>query len=95
MDSHESRAEQSRAEQSRAEQSRENWIDVIKAICMIFIVMSHLPYCPKALYHFLTPFFLTGFYFSSGYVMKPMSIREVALKKKQKRFCGRGLYLVQ
>ena len=64
----------------RAE-SRENWIDVIKAICMIFIVMSHLPYCSKALYHFLTPFFLTGFYFASGYVMKPMSIRKVALKK--------------
>ena len=48
---------------------------------MIFIVISHLPYCPKALYHFLTPFFLTGFYFASGYVMKPMPIREVALKK--------------
>ena len=76
-----SRAEQSRAEQSRAEQSRENWIDVIKAICMIFIVMSHLPYCPKILRHFLTPFFLTGFYFASGYVMKPLTIRKFAIKK--------------
>ena len=76
-----SRAEQSRAEQSRAEQSRENWIDVIKAICMIFIVMSHLPYCPKALRHFLTPFFLTGFYFASGYVMKPLSTRKFSIKK--------------
>ena len=48
---------------------------------MVFIVMSHLPYCPEVLRHFLTPFFLTGFYFSSGYVMKPLPIRKFALKK--------------
>ena len=48
---------------------------------MFFIVMSHLPYCPELLRHFLTPFFLTGFYFSSGYVMKPLPIRKFTLKK--------------
>ena len=77
-----SRAEQSRAEQSRAEQ-RENWIDIIKAVCMIFIIMSHLPYCPEILRKFFTPFFLTGFYFCSGYVMKPLPMTNL-IKKKAK-----------
>lgn len=65
----------------RTEQNREKWVDNIKAICMIFIVMSHLPYCPEELRHFFTPFFLSGFYFSSGYVMKPLPILKFALKK--------------
>ena len=85
MRAEQSRAEQSRAEQSRAEQSRAeqrtSWIDIIKAICMVFIIMSHLPYCPDTLRHFMTPFYLTGFYFASGYVMKLLPIRKFAIKK--------------
>lgn len=42
------------------------WIDIIKGICMIFIVISH-SYPPEAYVRFYTPFFLTGFFFSSGY----------------------------
>ena len=38
-------------------ESREKWIDALKAICMIFIIMSHLLWCPKILRHFLTSFF--------------------------------------
>lgn len=62
-------------------ESREKWIDALKAICMIFIIMSHLLWCPKILRHFLTSFFLVGFYFASGYVMKPLSIRKFFMKK--------------
>ena len=62
-------------------ESREKWIDALKAICMIFIIMSHLLWCPKILRYFLTSFFLVGFYFASGYVMKPLSIRKFFMKK--------------
>ena len=36
------RAEQSRAEQSRAEQSRADWIDVLKGIGIILVVIGHV-----------------------------------------------------
>lgn len=42
------------------------WIDIIKGLCMFFIVMSHSK--PPLLYTwFYTPFFLSGFFFVSGF----------------------------
>lgn len=45
---------------------RIGWIDIIKGICILFVMLSHSN--PPAVYrHFFTPFFLTMFFFASGY----------------------------
>lgn len=49
-----------------SEEKRLMWLDVIKGICMFFIVMSHSS-PPEAYIRFYTPFFLAAFFFSSGY----------------------------
>ena len=55
-----SRAEQSRAEQSRAEQSRADWIDVLKGIGIILVVIGHVNtkgFLVQWLYTFHMPLF--------------------------------------
>ena len=48
------------------EKKRLQWIDCIKGICMIAVIMSHLNW--QLWYaRFLSPIFLTGFFFVSGY----------------------------
>lgn len=42
------------------------WLDLLKGLCMFFVVMSHSN--PPLLYAWLyTPLFLSGFFFASGY----------------------------
>ena len=44
------------------------WLDVLKGLCMIMIVLSHS--APPYLYsRFYTPCFLSGFFFASGYTI--------------------------
>ena len=47
-------------------QQRENWVDVMKGICMMFVIISH-SFPPSQIIRIYTPFFLTGFFFCSGY----------------------------
>lgn len=50
----------------KASAKRIEWIDIIKGICILFVMLSHSN--PPAVYrHFFTPFFLTMFFFVSGY----------------------------
>ena len=60
-------AEQSRAEQSRAEQSRYKWVDVSKAIAIIFVYLGHwvTQYTEAFAYAFhLQLFFLVAGFFA-------------------------------
>lgn len=47
---------------------RIEWIDIIKYICIMFVMLSHLESETNVLKTFFSPFFLTLFLFSSGYV---------------------------
>ncbi len=59
------------------------WLDILKGICMFFIVMSHSR--PPLIYTwFYTPFFLAGFFFASGYTFSPKSNASTFLLHKLK-----------
>ena len=64
----ESRAEQSRAEQSRAEQSRADWIDVLKGIGIILVVIGHVN-TKGFLVQWLYTFHMPLFFALSGYIL--------------------------
>lgn len=57
------------------------WIDVLKGICMIFVVISHAS--PLNIWvRLFTPFFLSGFFFASGYTFSQKSgIKEFFISK--------------
>ena len=64
------------------ERERLIWIDNLKCICILFVMLSHLQSgrsIPQALYQ---PFFLTGFLFAAGYVYRAGSDFKGFLKKK-------------
>ena len=46
------------------------WIDSVKYICIMFVMLSHLSICPDWFAFFFKPFFLGGFFFASGYTYK-------------------------
>lgn len=50
---------------------RIEWIDIAKFICIMFVIISHLESNTEILSVFFTPFFLSMFFFASGYVYKP------------------------
>lgn len=56
---------------------RKAWLDLIKGICMILIILCHTG-APEWYMRFLYPVFLTAFFFSSGYTF--------SLKKSFKEF---------
>lgn len=63
------------------------WVDIGKFICMMFVMLSHLESGTEALRAFYSPFFLTGFFFLSGYVYRqPESFRENLQKKTRGLF---------
>ena len=43
------------------------WVDIAKYICIMFVMASHLESMTSALQKFYSPFFLTLFFFCSGY----------------------------
>lgn len=49
------------------EDKRIEWLDVIKCICMFFIMMGHFNFFPPKLKTLSSAFALTGFLFCSGY----------------------------
>lgn len=50
---------------------RVEWVDILKYICIVMVILSHLESKTEIWDKFFTPFFLTGFFFASGYVYKP------------------------
>lgn len=45
---------------------RIEWIDILKGICMIVIIMNHIPGVPECASRFFYPFELVGFFFIGG-----------------------------
>lgn len=61
---------------------RIEWVDVGKYICIMFVMLTHLDSGSVILDKFFNPFFLTMFFFLSGYVYKqPQSFKEHIAKK--------------
>lgn len=50
---------------------RIEWVDVVKYVCIIMVMLSHLETRTDIWSTFYTPFFLTAFFFTAGYVYKP------------------------
>lgn len=50
---------------------RIEWVDVVKYVCIIMVMLSHLETRTDIWSAFYTPFFLTAFFFTAGYVCKP------------------------
>lgn len=44
------------------------WIDIAKCICIFMVLFSHMEYVPEFLQCIFKPFFLTTFFFLTGYV---------------------------
>ncbi|SDB46788.1 Fucose 4-O-acetylase [Pseudobutyrivibrio sp. YE44] len=63
---------------------RVEWVDIIKYICIMFVMLSHLETNTEIMKSFYTPFCLTGFFFVSGYVYRQPESFVVLLKKKSK-----------
>lgn len=61
---------------------RIEWVDTGKFFCIMFVMLSHLESGTDGMRSFYTPFFLTSFFFLSGYVYKePASFKELFYKK--------------
>ena len=59
------------------------WLDILKGISMLFIIMSHSR--PPIIFTWLyTPFFLTAFFFASGYTFNPNKNAISYLRHKSK-----------
>ncbi len=66
---------------------RIEWVDIGKYICIMFVMLSHLESNTGILSTFYSPFFLTVFFFLSGYVYKqPESFKEHMIKKTKGLF---------
>ena len=61
---------------------RIEWVDIGKFICIMFVMLSHLSSGSSVLDQFYTPFFLTVFFFLSGYVYTQPGTFAGHLKKK-------------
>ncbi|MDO5399406.1 MAG: hypothetical protein Q4F17_00305 [Eubacteriales bacterium] len=65
-----------------AVKQRIEWVDVGKYVCIMFVMLSHLESGTEGLEKFYTPFFLSVFFFLSGYVYRqPASFRAHIAKK--------------
>ena len=63
---------------------RIEWVDTVKYICIIFVMLSHLESTTDYLDQFYVPFFLTGFFCVSGYVYRKGDSFKTHLLKKTK-----------
>lgn len=52
------------------EKGRIVWVDIAKYICIMFVMLTHLESSTEPLRALFSPFFLTLFFFCSGYVYK-------------------------
>ena len=66
---------------------RIEWVDIVKYVCIIMVMLSHLETRTEVWRVFYTPFFLTVFFFTAGYVYKPKSnFMEFMCKKFRQLF---------
>ncbi len=66
---------------------RIEWVDVVKYVCIIMVMLSHLETQTDIWRAFYTPFFLTAFFFTAGYVYKPKgSFKEFLYSKFRQLF---------
>lgn len=63
---------------------RIEWIDIVKFICIMFVMLSHLECNTRILFVFYYPFYLTLFFFSSGYVYNDVKDFRTFFSKKVK-----------
>ena len=63
---------------------RVQWIDILKYICIMFVMATHLESNTTFVYIFNKPFFLTGFFFAAGYVYRHKDSFGIFMKKKVK-----------
>lgn len=70
------------------ENARITWVDNMKFICILCVMLSHLESGSHALDVLYTPFFLTGFLFAAGYVCRQEPSFSVFFRKKV-----RGLFV--
>lgn len=70
-----------KCEMSLNKSNRVIWIDVVKFICIMCVVLSHTETCTGSLEVIFNPFFLSAFFFCSGYVHKQIDFLTF-LKKK-------------
>nr|MBQ4456980.1 acyltransferase family protein [Clostridia bacterium] len=61
---------------------RIEWIDIAKFIGIFFVMFSHFEICPEYLRVFFTPFYLSIFFFCSGYCYKHTDDFPSFIKKK-------------
>lgn len=66
---------------------RIEWVDIVKYVCIIMVMLSHLETRTEVWSAFYSPFFLTAFFFTAGYVYKPKGdFREFIYKKIRQLF---------
>lgn len=66
---------------------RIEWVDTVKYVCIIMVMLSHLETRTEVWRAFYIPFFLTAFFFTAGYVYKPKgSFKEFMFKKFRQLF---------
>lgn len=56
--------------EAKSKMKRIEWIDIVKYVCIIMVMLSHLETQTTIWKAFYSPFFLTSFFFASGYVYK-------------------------
>lgn len=64
--------------------TRVQWIDVMKYVCIMCVMLCHLEFKTEILNVFYSPFFLNGFFFAAGYVFVLKDNFKVFLIKKIK-----------
>lgn len=62
---------------------RIEWIDFGKGICILFVIISHFSCCPYKMRIFFSPFFLSFFFFLSGYNFKCDNFKPMIIKKSK------------
>lgn len=66
---------------------RIEWVDIVKYVCIIMVMLSHLETRSEIWSVFYSPFFLTAFFFTAGYVYKQRgSFKEFLHKKIRQLF---------
>lgn len=63
---------------------RIEWIDILKYICIMWVILNHLESRTDALTQFCAPFALSGFFFSSAYFYKDKDDFKTFFVKKVK-----------
>lgn len=53
------------------QEKRIEWVDIVKYVCIIMVMLSHLETRTDIWSAFYSPFYVTAFFFTAGYVYKP------------------------